>query len=89
MSKPLKDSPYDQKEADVKGKTLVAAQKAYKNEEFLMGRDARGIRIMCEFEETVSRLKHNGVSGTFLFFGSARAMFRPDWDREVFSPQFY
>ncbi|KAJ9454828.1 hypothetical protein DIPPA_08937 [Diplonema papillatum] len=76
-------APYDQKTADEEGSQLVIVDKAYKNEDFLMSREARSIRILCEFEETLARLRKNGVLGTFLFFGSARAMFRPDWDREV------
>eukprot|EP00659_Diplonema_papillatum_P017162 gene17162-26337_t len=75
-------APYDQKTADEEGSQLVIVDKAYKNEDFLMSREARSIRILCEFEETLARLRKNGVLGTFLFFGSARAMFRPDWDRE-------
>eukprot|EP01063_Lacrimia_lanifica_P008520 TRINITY_DN15588_c0_g1_i1.p2 TRINITY_DN15588_c0_g1~~TRINITY_DN15588_c0_g1_i1.p2 ORF type:complete len:380 (+),score=151.79 TRINITY_DN15588_c0_g1_i1:56-1195(+) len=80
---PVHESPYDQKESDLLGTALVNPDKAYKNEGFLMSRDARNIRILCEFEETLSRLKHEGILGTFLFFGSARAMFRKDWEREI------
>ena len=80
---PVKDSPYDQKASDVEARRLVQVDKAYRNEEFLMSRDARSIRILCEFEETLTRLQRQGVLGTFLFFGSARAMYRSDWEVEV------
>lgn len=46
--------------------------KAYKSENFLTSRDARPIRILCEYQETQSRLRDNGIWGTILFFGSAR-----------------
>eukprot|EP01065_Artemidia_motanka_P039945 TRINITY_DN4934_c1_g1_i2.p1 TRINITY_DN4934_c1_g1~~TRINITY_DN4934_c1_g1_i2.p1 ORF type:complete len:384 (+),score=180.20 TRINITY_DN4934_c1_g1_i2:71-1222(+) len=76
-------SPYDQKQADLRERTLVCVPKAYKNEDFLMSREGRTIRIICEFEETLRRLRSNGVQGTFLFFGSARAMYKKDWESEV------
>eukprot|EP01062_Namystynia_karyoxenos_P073267 TRINITY_DN70095_c0_g1_i1.p1 TRINITY_DN70095_c0_g1~~TRINITY_DN70095_c0_g1_i1.p1 ORF type:complete len:438 (+),score=178.01 TRINITY_DN70095_c0_g1_i1:81-1316(+) len=76
-------SPYDQKQSDLGERTLVCVPKAYKNESFLMSREGRTIRIICEFEETLKRLRDNGVEGTFLFFGSARAMYRADWEQEV------
>jgi len=76
-------SPYDQKQADLQKRTLVCVPKAYQNEDFLMSREGRTIRIICEFEETLKRLRANEIEGTFLFFGSARAMYRSDWDLEM------
>ena len=35
-------------------------------------------RVMCEYEETMNRLKRYNVKGTVLFFGSARAQYRKD-----------
>lgn len=46
--------------------------KAYKSEKFLNSRDARPIRMLCEYQDTQSRLRDNGIWGTILFFGSAR-----------------
>jgi len=46
--------------------------KAYKSESFLTSRDARPIRVLCEYQDTQSRLRDNGIWGTILFFGSAR-----------------
>jgi len=51
----------------------IKPKKAYKNDHFLGSRDARVIRILCEYEETCQRLKENEVQGTMLFFGSARS----------------
>ena len=82
MPQKTEDAPYDQKAEDIHGGSLVQAEKAYKNNDFLMSRDARNIRILCEFEETLTRLQRCGVYGTYLFFGSARAMYRSDWEKE-------
>eukprot|EP01138_Halocafeteria_seosinensis_P012695 gb/GECG01012971.1/.p1 GENE.gb/GECG01012971.1/~~gb/GECG01012971.1/.p1 ORF type:complete len:280 (+),score=46.04 gb/GECG01012971.1/:1-840(+) len=48
-------------------------EKAYKNLDFLNSREAKPIRIMCEYVETERRLKAHGIRNTILFFGSARA----------------
>mmetsp|Transcript_35400 Transcript_35400/g.36066 ORF Transcript_35400/g.36066 Transcript_35400/m.36066 type:complete len:330 (+) Transcript_35400:103-1092(+) len=53
--------------------SYTKTQKAYKNQEFLQSAKARNIRILCEYEETYQRLKHNRVKASILFFGSARA----------------
>jgi len=45
---------------------------AYKNEAFLDSDDARGLRIMAEYLEPLSRFEIQGVQGTVVFFGSAR-----------------
>ena len=54
--------------------------KAYKSSEFLGSREARQIRVLCEMNETESRLKSNGIEGTVLFFGSARSRTRADFE---------
>jgi len=46
--------------------------KAYDNQEFLNGHDARSIRVLCELMEPDLRLKKQGVENTLVFFGSAR-----------------
>jgi len=46
--------------------------KAYDNQEFLNGHDARSIRVLCELIEPDLRLKKQGVENTIVFFGSAR-----------------
>lgn len=58
---------------------LVHAIKAYDNSEWLHSRGARHVRIMCEYLETQNRLRKEGVMGTILFFGSARALERSKW----------
>ncbi|KAJ1632768.1 hypothetical protein T492DRAFT_985700 [Pavlovales sp. CCMP2436] len=52
--------------------------KAYKSEPFLNSRDARPIRMLCEYQDTQSRLRDNGIWGTILFFGSARCSSKED-----------
>ncbi len=47
-------------------------EKAYKNLDFLNSRDARIIRIMCEYIEPEKRFKHYNIKHTVVFFGSAR-----------------
>ncbi len=46
--------------------------KAYKNNEFLMSEEARGVRILCEYVEPERRFRKTGVRNTVAFFGSAR-----------------
>lgn len=46
--------------------------KAYRNESFLTGRDAREIRILAEYLEPRTRLMKAGVRRGIAFFGSAR-----------------
>jgi hypothetical protein len=57
--------------------------KAYKSESFLNSRDARPIRVLCEYQDTQSRLKENGIWGTILFFGSARCSNREDHTKRL------
>ena len=47
-------------------------KKAYDNQDFLNGHDARSIRVLCELLEPDVRLKQQGVENTIVFFGSAR-----------------
>lgn len=75
------DSPYVMKEADKTSNGLTPTTKAFESRDFLSSRDARMLRIMCEFQEPQLRLKRNGVKGTILFFGSARSMARVDFDK--------
>lgn len=46
--------------------------KAYKNARFLMGEDARPIRLMAEYLEPMTRLRRHKVKKAIIFFGSAR-----------------
>lgn len=46
--------------------------KAYTNQEFLMGEEARGVRILCEYLEPKARLEKDGVKRAIILFGSAR-----------------
>jgi hypothetical protein len=46
--------------------------KAYKNEEFMAGPDARALRILSEFLEPKSRFRKEKIRDTIVVFGSAR-----------------
>jgi uncharacterized protein (TIGR00730 family) len=48
--------------------------KAYKNLDFLMSRDARPLRIMSEYLEPQARFARYKIADTMVFFGSARAL---------------
>ncbi|MBL6929097.1 MAG: LOG family protein [Rhodospirillales bacterium] len=48
--------------------------KAYRNDEFLSGRDGRPIRILAEYLEPAARFEDQNVSDTIVFFGSARLL---------------
>lgn len=48
--------------------------KAYKNIDFLTTPDAREIRVLCEFVEPRTRLRHHKVRDTVVFYGSARTL---------------
>ena len=81
MTQPAHTGPTDMPyiAATTTTKKMVPTTKAYKDETFLNSHAARQIRIMCEFEEPAKRLSENGVLGTILFFGSARAMSPDDY----------
>lgn len=51
---------------------MAKMTKSYSNMEFLMGEEARGVRILCEYMEPKSRLERNGVKRAIIMFGSAR-----------------
>ena len=51
----------------------VPTTKAYRNPDFLNSSHARHIRILCEYEETMQRLRAQSVRATVMFFGSARS----------------
>ena len=46
--------------------------KAYKNPEFMMGTEARPLRMLAEYIEPRTRLARNHVQRALIFFGSAR-----------------
>ncbi|CAM9241410.1 unnamed protein product [Choristocarpus tenellus] len=64
-------------------KMFTPTVKAYKNPNFINSDQARHIRIMCEYEETMIRLKKNNIKASVLFFGSARAKNGEEWEAEV------
>ena len=47
-------------------------KKAYKDEDFLNGPEARSVRILSELLEPGSRLEQQNISDVIVFFGSAR-----------------
>jgi uncharacterized protein (TIGR00730 family) len=49
-------------------------EKAYKNGDFLMSREARALRILSEYIEPQARFARYKVADTVVFFGSARAL---------------
>ena len=50
----------------------INPKKAYDNNEFLNGHDARSVRVLCELLEPELRLREQKVENTIVFFGSAR-----------------
>lgn len=60
------------------------ALKAYENPQFLKSRDARIVRMMCEYLEPLQRFQRLQVRETIVMFGSARARptaaVRPQFD---------
>jgi len=46
--------------------------KAYFNQQFLESREARGLRILAEYVEPLSRFRRHNVQDTIVFMGSAR-----------------
>src|SRR5438105_13887941 len=47
---------------------------AYLNPEFLKSSEARILRILSEYLEPASRLRHHRIRDTIVFFGSARSV---------------
>merc|ERR1719387_2741201 len=61
--------------------------KSYKNSEFLNSGDARMIRIMCELQQPGHQLEKKGVENVVMFFGSARANSREDYNKSLLEAQ--
>jgi len=61
--------------------------KAYRNDTFLNSSHARHIRILCEYEETMQRLRVAQVRATVMFFGSARSKDRAAFDKALVKAQ--
>ncbi|MBM3510333.1 MAG: LOG family protein [Alphaproteobacteria bacterium] len=57
--------------------------KAYNSPSFLASRDARGVRILAEYLEPLSRFAHHQVEDTIVFMGSARIPSRADAEAEL------
>ncbi len=57
--------------------------KAYKNSKFLNSSDARTIRILAEYLEPASRLRHYDIKDTVVFYGSARIPSHADADKDL------
>lgn len=51
--------------------------KAYKNNAFLTGEDARTVRILCEYLEPATRFREKRIHKAVIFFGSARIPAKP------------
>jgi len=52
----------------------MSSEKAYKNLDFLMSREARTIRMLAEYLEPQARFERYSITDTVVFFGSARAL---------------
>ena len=63
--------------------------KAYTNQEFLMGEEARGIRILAEYMEPKDRLARNGVKRAIIMFGSARTRRLQPAHGKTSTPDYY
>ncbi len=57
--------------------------KAYGNSGFLNSRDAREIRILCEYLEPASRFRWQHIEDTIVFFGSARVLPRSQAEKRL------
>lgn len=67
----------------------MALTKAYKNQEFLMGEEARGVRILCEYLEPKMRLEQGGIRRAIILFGSARIRPLSEAGRAAGRPDYY
>jgi len=54
------------------------AEKAYLNDEFLNGSDARPLRLLAEYLEPLERFEEHNIKDTILIFGSARLISREE-----------
>ncbi|MCU0427172.1 MAG: TIGR00730 family Rossman fold protein [Candidatus Kapabacteria bacterium] len=61
-------------------KTLERAPKAYKDLDFLNGKDARIIRILAEYLYPEQKFRHIPMLGTIAMFGSARIRSEEEFD---------
>lgn len=61
------------------------ADKAYKNQDFLMSSEARTVRMLCEYLEPLSRLKRSKVEHAIIFWGSARLRPNPKSGPDYFA----
>ena len=68
-----------------KSKSGVEAhpKKAYRDSRFLNSRDAREVRILCEYLEPASRFRWQRVEDTIVFFGSARVLPRVEAEKRL------
>ncbi len=57
--------------------------KSYHNDEFMNSGDARVLRILAEYIEVESRLKHFSIKDTIVFYGSARTPSREDAEKHL------
>jgi uncharacterized protein (TIGR00730 family) len=57
--------------------------KAYNNPEFLNSPEARIVRILSEYLEPTGRFERHNVTGTVVFFGSARIIPPEEAEREI------
>jgi hypothetical protein len=58
---------------------MIKPVKAYRNADFMQGKEARALRILAEYLEPKSRLEAEGVEDTIVFFGSARIQPDSTW----------
>ena len=58
-------------------------EKAYKNNDFMMSRDARALRILSEYLEPQARFARYRIADTVVFFGSARALPKDEAENEL------
>ncbi len=70
-------------EDDAPKKKYTPTTKAYRNTDFLNSSHARLVRIMCEYEETMMRLKMHNIRATILIFGSARSKSHEEYAQAV------
>ena len=59
---------------DMTDKKTAAPLRAYTNQDFLHGKDARILRILAEYLEPKSRFDYHMVDDTIVFMGSARTL---------------
>merc|ERR1719487_3233530 len=61
--------------------------KAYKSSDFLNSSEARMIRIMCELQQPGQQLEKEGVENIVMFFGSARAKSKEEYQKALAEAQ--